>query len=81
MPTERKQIRLILDAGTEHQVIDAARKEGRSVSAMVNRLVNESLSARRSAAAEQAELMQAGHSVKVAQIIEMLLTPSEPDAQ
>ena len=50
MPTERKQIRLILDAGTEHQVIDAARKEGRSVSAMVNRMVNESLSARRPAA-------------------------------
>ena len=48
---------------------------------MVNRLVNESLSARRPAAAEQAELMQAGHSVKVAQIIEMLLTPNQPDAQ
>ena len=60
MPTERKQIRLILDTSTEYQVIDAARREGRSASAMVNRLVNEALSARRSAAAEQAELMQAG---------------------
>jgi hypothetical protein len=35
VPTERKQIRLILDASTEHQVIDHARKEGRRRRAIV----------------------------------------------
>jgi hypothetical protein len=60
VPTERKQIRLILDAGTEHQVIDLARREGRSVSAMVNRLVIESLSARRAKNADTEELLREG---------------------
>lgn len=69
MPTERKQIRLILDASTEHQVIDHARREGRSVSAMVNRLVTEALSTRRSAAASNTELLRAGLNAKIVSIL------------
>lgn len=76
MPTERKQIRLILDAGTEHQVIDLARREGRSVSAMVNRLVTQQLAAIRSAAVENDELLRAGATAKVQQIVDLLRTPS-----
>jgi hypothetical protein len=72
MPTERKHIRLILDAGTEHQVIDLARREGRSVSAMVNRLVTQQLAARRAEAAKQEELLQAGHDAKVSRIVQLI---------
>jgi hypothetical protein len=81
VPTERKQIRLILDVSTERQVIDAARKEGRSVSAMVNRLVNESLSARRSAAAEQDELLRVGSAVKLNDTLVKLLRGEDSAAQ
>jgi hypothetical protein len=81
VPTERKQIRLILDVSTERQVIDAARKEGRSVSAMVNRLVNESLSARRSAAAENDELLRIGHAVKLENTLVKVLRGERPSPQ
>ncbi len=72
MPTERKHIRLILDAGTEHQVIDAARKEGRSVSAMVNRLVTQQLAARRAAAAENEELLRRGMESRLVNLIKVV---------
>jgi hypothetical protein len=80
VPTERKQIRLILDAGTERQVIDLARREGRSVSAMANRLVTQQLAARRSAAAENDELLRIGHAVKLENTLVKVLRGEAPEA-
>jgi hypothetical protein len=49
---------------------------------MVNRLVNESLAARRAAAAEQAELLKVGHAVKLENALTKLIRgDSESAAQ
>jgi hypothetical protein len=49
MPTDKRAVRLLLPPWVEQTVIDIAKKEGRPIATLCVRLIEESLSARRSA--------------------------------
>jgi hypothetical protein len=42
----RKQVRLLLEPNIEFRVVEAARKEGRTIPQMCNRLISEALNTR-----------------------------------
>ena len=73
-------IRIRLDEAEGRHVRDICLKENRSTSATVSLLVAEALAARRQAAAEQAEMLQAVQSAKVQQIIDALRTPTRTES-
>jgi hypothetical protein len=65
-------IRIVATDMVSQQIHAQALKENRTLSAMGQVLLREALDARRSAAAEQNELLQAGHSTKISQLVSML---------
>jgi hypothetical protein len=46
MPSPNTQLRVLVDKAAEHHIIQLARQEGRSISNMSARLLNEALHAR-----------------------------------
>ena len=56
MPTDKRAVRLLLPPWVEQTVIDIARKEGRPIATLCVRLIEEALSARRSAQNQIAEV-------------------------
>jgi hypothetical protein len=75
-------VRIRLPQSLGDEIHRLSLKENRSQSATVSLLVSEALQNRRKAAAEQGEIMRAGHSARVAELITALTTPANrADAQ
>jgi hypothetical protein len=65
-------IRVKLSDAEGHEIHQMALRENRSQSSAMSLLLREALAARRAAAAEQSELLQAGHSAKISALVSML---------
>jgi hypothetical protein len=78
-PRFNTRVQLSLSEGRE--VYALALKENRSQSATVSLLLREALASRRQAAVENDELLRAGATARVQQIVEALLKPSAESAE
>jgi hypothetical protein len=70
----RKQsnIRVVLSEAQTHEVHQMSLRENRSQSSAISILVAEALENRRKAAKENEELLRAGHTAKISQIVSIL---------